>query len=80
MKGQNKNEIIDWETAKQYSIQVMEYFGSRTIWTQMKNIIDPELHEDFEENTEQETDIIKHANRPSTSQLDDCPNEIEFEK
>lgn len=76
------NEIIDWETAKTYSVQVMEFFGSRTVWTQMKNIIDSDLYND-QENAVQQT-ATNTANTtdatPSTSQLDSCINEIEFEK
>lgn len=75
-KGENKNEIIDWETAKNYSTDVMEFFGSRTIWTDMNHIMDPELdvHED--------EDATNEESVPSTSQqIEDCPpNEIEYEK
>lgn len=82
-KGQDENEIIDWETAKQYSIEVMEYFGSRTVWTQMRNIIDPDLCDDLQENADQEEASDERLDMPSTSQLrelDECPNDIVYEK
>lgn len=82
-KGQEKYEIVDWESAKQYSVDIMEFFGSRTVWTEMQNIIDPDVLDDFEEDAERETEVDEHVNRPSTSnfhQLDACPNEIEFDK
>lgn len=82
-KGQDRDEIIDWDAAKQYSDEVMEFFGSRTVWTKMSNIIDPDVCDDLGENDEQETETDEHLSRPSTSQLhqlDNCPNEINFEK
>ncbi|XP_055306661.1 chromobox protein homolog 1-like [Sitodiplosis mosellana] len=80
-KGEHKNEIIDWESAKQYSVAVMEFFGARSIWTEVKNIIDPEMCEGFQENATRETvNDERDPNEPSTSQLDACPNEIEFDK
>lgn len=79
--GENKNEIIDWESAKEYAVSVMEFFGARTIWTEVKNIIDPEMCEGFQENITRESLADKRdENEPSTSLLDSCPNEIQFEK
>lgn len=79
-KGEDKNEIIDWETAKGYAVQVMEFFGARTVWTNMNNIIDPEALDEFQVNAGQERGIGATENTPSTSQLDNCPNDIEFAK
>lgn len=83
-RGQNQNEIIDWETAKEHAIEVMEFFGSRTIWTDVNNIIDPEIC--LDENSGHEMPSTSQRTRqrtenmPSTSQLDACPNEIQFKK
>ena len=74
-KGQNKNEIIDWETAKQYSIEVMEFFGSRAIWTH--NIADV-IVDDVADAVADPSETTENVNRASTSQLDECPNEIQF--
>lgn len=84
-KGQDNNEIIDWEMAKQYSNEFMEFFGSRTVWTEMKNIIVPDMYDNLQESSDEEIQADVRLNRPSTSQpsssqLDTCPNEIEFEK
>lgn len=73
-----QKSIIDWETAKQYSLEVMQFFGARTVWTQLRNII--ALDEELQENPANETDAAQPLNAPSTSQLDECPNEIEYEK
>lgn len=78
-KGHDRNEIIHWETAKEYSVEVMEFFGSRTVWTDIHNIIDPDVDDDIQEEEQAEDD--QSMNRPSTSQqLDSFPNEIEFEE
>lgn len=79
-KGEDKNEIIDWETAKQYSADVMEFFGSRTVWTEMQHIIDPDVHGELPDL--ERMGPVEDANRPSTSQLsqlDENPNEIEYD-
>lgn len=83
-KGEEKNEIIDWECAKQYAVSVMEFFGARSIWAEVQNIIDPEMCEGFPENsTRRNLANVQDRNEPSTSstnQLDSCPNEIQFER
>lgn len=56
----------------------MAFFGARTVRAQMKNIIG--LDEELQENAASETDTTMPLNAPSISQLDACPNEIEFEK
>lgn len=85
-RGEDKNQIIDWESAKEHAIDIMEFFGSRTIWTEMKNIMDPDMNDEFTddagENASENAGADQNA-RPSTSQLDqldNCPNEIEYEK
>lgn len=84
-KGQDETEIIDWETAKQYSIDVMEFFGSRIVWSEMQNIIDPDMHGDLQDTAEQDV-ADEHAIMPSTSresqlrQLDELSNELEFDE
>lgn len=66
----------------------MEFFGARTIWIDMKTIIDPEMCMDENSgqshlhempSTSQGTNE-QNQSMPSTSQLDTCPNEIEFKK
>lgn len=93
-KGATGNEIIDWPTAKEYPNDFMEFFASRTIWTDMHNIVDPEMFEgansqqqnsdsdDEMPTTSQQSNEANARNRLAalTSQLDACPNEIEFDK
>lgn len=81
-RGQDKTEMINWEAAKQYSVDVMEFFGSRAVWTDLRNIVNPDVDDDSEDDAAEET-ADGNVNRPSTSQiaqLDEYPNEIEFEK
>lgn len=37
-EGQKENELIDWETAKDYSLAVMECFGSRLVWGPLNEV------------------------------------------
>lgn len=57
----------------------MEFFGSRTVWTELNNIVDPDVNDDSAENAADDTG---DEHRPSTSQLEQlqkCPNDIEYE-
>lgn len=81
--GESKNEIIDWETAKEYSIDIMEFFASRTVWTEMRNIIDPDINDELPENEEYDGEAAGNMSTPSTSQmntLNSSLHDIEFEK
>lgn len=66
-KGGKNSEIVDWETAKQYSVDVMEFFGSRLVWKSMDEILDPEhgdnLNPEHDDNVQNQPD----PNEPSTS-------------
>lgn len=84
MRFQNddKNQILDWESAKEYAVDIMEFFGSRTVWTEMRNIINPDENDDFPGNSDDDDEADDNA-RPSTSQinqLDALPNDIEYEE
>lgn len=76
-RGERQNSIIDWETAKNYSLDVMEFFGSRLVWSSIDSAIDPEMGIVF-----QDEDAEGVANeRPSTSgtQKPTPPNNIEYD-
>lgn len=82
-KGENQNEIIDWETAKQYSLEVMEYFGSRLVWKSIDVIVDPENDDKINEYSEPSPSTSKtnEPENPSTAQKkpsNPLPNEIEY--
>lgn len=76
-RGENENKIIDWEKAKQYSLEVMEFFGRRLVWSSIENIIDPENVDEFNEDTDNEQN--KDVQIPPTTQKNNPPNEIEYE-
>lgn len=78
-KQSKDNEIIDWEAAKPYSAQVMEYFGSRLVWRAIDNILDSDHDDDQPVIETRNQNISEDANRASTSRLDDAPNNIEYE-
>jgi hypothetical protein len=78
-KNATESELIDWEAAKQYSVAVMEYFGSRLVWKPIQNVIDPDMDEagagTDEQNQPTESDgALKEI--PSTSK---APNDIEYD-
>lgn len=80
-KGEAENQIIDWETAKQYSVKVMEYFGARLVWSPIGTIIDPERDEDdlIDDRNENNENTEQNPNdQPSTSQPHNIPNEMEY--
>lgn len=61
----------------------MEFFASRTVWTEMRNIIDPDVYDELPGNEEHDETAAGNISRPSTSQmnaLDSSLNDIEFEK
>ncbi|XP_031624988.1 chromobox protein homolog 1-like [Contarinia nasturtii] len=75
-KNENENRLIDWETAKKYSTNVMEYFGSRLAWTSVENIIDPHVDDEVDHDDESFQLPSKSKTMPSTS---NAPNDIEYE-
>lgn len=82
-KGDRKNDIIDWETAKRYSLEVMEYFGSRLVWSALDNIIGDDELADVGENPgtdRTQSDHSVDASFNHISGLDNLPNEIEYSK
>lgn len=80
-KGRNFNEIIDWETAKRYSLEVMDYFGSRLAWSPLENIVDSdEMNVDIGDEQPQIEEEGSNSNPILTGQLDNIPNEIEYSK
>lgn len=88
-KNATQNELLDWESAKEYSLQVMQYFGSRLVWDPVRNIIDPEsdgnLIEQLDQN-EAQSNTVPLDEQPSTSTANtsrsDYPaalNDIEYD-
>lgn len=73
--------MIDWETAKQYSLDVMEFFGSRLVWKSIDTVVDPEN----DDNLYNEPTFDQERERPSTSQInhptrqEPLPNDIEYD-
>lgn len=82
-RGDRQNEFIDWDNAKQYSVDVMEYFGSRLVWNSIETIIDPENDDNLSNLDHDENNIDADRNQkeePSTSsQKNQLPNEIEYD-
>lgn len=85
-RGDRQNEMIDWETAKQYSLDVMEFFGSRLVWKSIDTIVDPENDDNLYESNEPTFDQEEDQNMPSTSQnnrftrqINPLPNDIEYD-
>lgn len=79
-KGASQNELIDWEAAKAYSLQVMEYFGSRLVWSSIENIIDPENDDNVDYDDDLDDDHDKQmASTSEQSRQNPLPNEIEYE-
>lgn len=78
-----ENEIIDWENAKKYSLQVMEYFGSRLVWNQMQDIIDPNTDVHLTDQQVGDDDSEPIASTSSHSSVANKPppppNDIEYE-
>lgn len=78
-KNATENEIIDWDTAKKYSLQVMEYFGSKLVWNPIQDIEDPETDSNDQSSntdpvasTSSQSSAANRASRPP-------PNDIEYD-
>lgn len=69
-KHSTANELIDWGTAKQYSLQVM---GTRLVWHSLE--IDPETKE-HDENSQASTSAAASAHIPTNEPNE--PNEMEY--
>lgn len=77
-KGAQENEIIDWNAAKEFAVQVMEFFGSRLKWSSLDEIVDEDVDVDSASNQQRTDDSERNRNVASTSLLDDPINEIQF--
>lgn len=80
-KGEKGNQIIDWDTAKNYSIDVMEFLASRSVWPPITNASTDS--DGASDDGETESSQVQNLGESSTShlkQLNSAPNEIEFEK
>lgn len=83
-KNATENEVIDWSTAKKYSLQVMEYSGSRLVWNPIRDIIDSNTDDSLNDQQDDDARSIPGPssqsstsnNRPPPSRL---PNDIEYE-
>lgn len=76
-KGAQQNEIIDWNAAKEFAVQVMEFFGSRLKWSSLDNIIDDSVVESVP-NDQHQIDERNRDIAPSTSLLDNPIHNIEY--
>lgn len=76
-KNSTENDLIDWEAAKEYSLQVMEYFGSRLVWTSVHDIIDPECLADQQEAGEP-NEAQASTSTAATLPPSNPPNDIEY--
>lgn len=74
-KHSQQNEVIDWDAAKNYSVQVMEFFGSRLKWASMDNIDDSDNEMQDDQQTENDE---ANLNNTSNNLLDNAPNDIQF--
>lgn len=75
-KGATANEIIDWNEAKNYAVDVMEYFGSRLQWSTLD---DDDNVDDTEDDQQQNQDHVASAiDNASASLLDNPINAIDF--
>lgn len=79
-KNAPQNELIDWETAKEYSLQVMEYFGSRLVWDSVQDIINPEDDGDLIDQQDDDDEERPNASVSSSSAAPNPPNDIEYEQ
>ncbi|XP_055308972.1 chromobox protein homolog hpl-1-like [Sitodiplosis mosellana] len=75
---ERQNEIIDWEAAKNFSVEVMEFFGSRLVWKSLDEMLDPETVDD---NTGTNENDQPSTSNSSTRQptITPPPNEIEYD-
>ncbi|XP_031639972.1 chromobox protein homolog 1-like [Contarinia nasturtii] len=72
-KHAKENELIDWDTAKQYSLDVMEYFGSRLVWNSVENLIDPDVDDHLMD--ENEVPPSSHTNNSQLNLQTDIAKE-----
>lgn len=76
-KGAQDNEIIDWNAAKEFAVQVMEFFGSRLKWSSLDDIADDNANVDVGSTDDQQTNDSE-PNAASSSLLDNPINDIQF--
>lgn len=85
-KGERENVLIEWEEAKKYAVEVMEFFGKRLVWQSVDAVIDPEnVNVDtvgINDLDQRDQPSTSRANQPdgSTSPVNKihAPNDIEY--
>lgn len=78
-KNATENEIIDWDTAKKFSLQVMEYFGSKLVWNPIQDIEDAETGlTDQNSNADPIASTSSQSSAPNKAPRPP-PNDIEYE-
>lgn len=76
-KNGTQNEFIDWEAAKEYSLDVMEYFATRLVWNRVED-----LNEEGAVGLDQQDNDgapTANAGASSRSSAPPPPNDIEYE-
>lgn len=79
-KGSHENEVIDWNAAKEFAVQVMEYFGSRLKWSSLDNITTDDSVIEADSRDQQHIDDNQRNRNNALSLLDDPINNIQFAK
>lgn len=80
-KGEEEKTFIDWDTAKNYSVDVMEYFGSRLVWQpryELMNSDDDQTPSDAD--SEASSDHERNGNQNPIEELENAPNDIEYDQ
>lgn len=73
--------MIDWETAKNYAVEVMEYFGSRLVWKGIDEVVGPNTDDHVADLTVDQSEIPSTSSRSSIASKAPppaVPNEIEY--
>lgn len=79
-KGSQQNEIIDWNAAKEYAVQVMEFFGSRLKWSSLDNVVDETVEEVEPDGQQEIPDNVRNESaddRPANL-LDNPIHDVEY--
>lgn len=77
-KGSLENEVIVWNAAKEYAVQVMEFFGSRLKWSPLENIVDDAVDEQDSDDHQHQAVDEEHNLNASANLLDNPINQIHF--
>lgn len=75
-KGEKEKTFIDWDTAKSYSEDVMEYLGRRMVWMPI-----PEVIGGNNDIIPSDSDSDEEDASPNQNRIDelDAPNDIEYD-